>query len=132
MKAKVTLIRKTRKYSEEFKRELVKIFESGKFSILQLSKLYGVPFSLIYKWIYRYSPNNEKGVRIVEMKESSTSKLKSLEQKVKDLEQVVGQKQIQIEFLEKMIEIAEKELKIDIKKKSSTPQSAGSGKSGKN
>jgi hypothetical protein len=45
---------------------------------------------------------------------------------------VVGQKQIQIEFLEKMIEIAEKELKIDIKKKSSTPQSAGSGKSGKN
>jgi transposase len=128
MNAKVTLIRKQRKYSEEFRRELVRLFETGKYSVMQLYKLYGVDFSLIYQWIYKYSQLNEKGVRIVEMKQSSTSKLKGLEQKVKQLEQMLGQKQIQIEFLEKMIEIAEKELKIDIKKKSSTPQSAGSGK----
>jgi transposase-like protein len=121
-----------RKYSEDFKHELVRLFESGKYSVVQLDKLYGVHFSLIYQWIYRYSHVNEKGIRIVEMKQSSTSKLKGLEQKVKHLEQMLGQKQIQIEFLEKMIEIAEKELKIDIKKKSSTPQSAGSGKSPKN
>lgn len=132
MKAKITLIRKQRKYSEEFKRELVRLFETGKFSVLQLDKLYGVPFNLIYRWIYQYSTTNEKGYRVVEMKQSSTSKVKSLQQRVKQLEQLLGQKQIKIDFLEKMIEIAEQELKIDIKKKSSTPQSAGSGKSGKN
>src|SRR5215813_5641357 len=131
MRGKIILIRKKRKYSEDFKRQLVELFETGKFSVLQLDKLYGVPFNLIYKWIYHYSTINEKGYRVVEMKQSSTSKLKSLEQKVKQLEQLLGQKQIQIEFLQKMIETAEQELKIDIKKKSSTPQSAGSGKTGK-
>lgn len=128
MRTKISLIRKKRAYSGDFKRELVRLFETGKFSVLQLDKLYGVPFNLIYKWIYQYSTTNEKGYRVVEMKQSSTSKLKNLEQKVKQLEQLLGQKQIQIEFLKKMIEIAEQELKIDIKKKSSTPQSIGSGK----
>ena len=122
------MIRKKRKYTEDFKRELVRLFEQGKFSVLQLDKLYGVPFTLIYKWIYKYSTTNEKGYRVVEMKQSSTSKLKDLENKVRDLERMLGQKQIQIDFLEKMIDIAEKELKIDIKKKPSTPRSAGSGR----
>ena len=131
MKSKVALLRKHRAFSEEFKKEVVKNFEQGKFSVSQLSRLYSLDFQLIYNWIYKFSSFNEKGYRIVEMKESSTSKLKMLEQKVKQLEQMLGQKQIKIEFLEKMIEIAEKDLHIDIKKKSSTPQSIGSGKRAK-
>ncbi len=132
MKAKVTLLRKHRAFSEEFKKEVVMNFEHGKYSVQQLSRLYGIDFQLIYNWIYKFSSFNEKGYRIVEMKQSSTSKLKMLEQKVKQLEQTLGQKQIQIEFLEKMIEIAEKDLHIDIKKKSFTPPSIGSGKRAKN
>lgn len=132
MQVKVKLIRKRRIYSAEFKRELVTLFERGKFSVLQLDKLYGVPFTLIYQWIYKFSSFNEKGCRIIEMKQSSTSKFKELEQQVRDLEQRLGQKQIKIDFLEKMIEIAEQELKIDIKKKSSTPRSTGSAKKGAN
>jgi len=132
MKTKVAFIRKPRAFSDEFKKEVVKCFEQGKFSVSQLSRLYGLDFQLIYNWIYKFSSFNEKGCRIIEMKESSTSKLKMLEQKVKQLEQMLGQKQIKIEFLEKMIEIAEKDLHIDIKKKSFTPQSIGSSKRAKN
>jgi transposase-like protein len=132
MRTTTRSIRKKRVFAEGFKRELVLLFEQGRYSVLQLDKLYGVPFSLIYKWIYKYSSFNEKGYRIVEMKQSSTSKLKALEQRVKELEQAVGQKQIKIEFLEKMIDVARQELKIDIKKNFSTPPSAGSGKTGKN
>lgn len=128
---KKRLIRKRRVYSEEFRRELVRQFESGKYSVLQLDRLYGVSFNLIYKWIYKYSEINEKGYRIVEMKQSSTSRIKELEQKIKDLERLVGQKQIKIDFLEEMIDVAKQELNIDIKKKSSTPQSDDSAKKGK-
>lgn len=128
---KKRLIRKRRVYSEEFRRELVRLFESGKYSVLQLDRLYGVSFNLIYKWIYKYSEINEKGCRIVEMKQSSTSRIKELEQKIKDLERLVGQKQIKIDFLEEMIDVAKQELNIDIKKKSSTPQSDDSVKKGK-
>jgi transposase len=126
MKANVKLISKQRKYSEEFKKSIVNDFESGKFSVLQLERLHNISNVSLYRWIYKYSQSNEKGQRIVEMKDSSTQKLKALEQKIKELERTVGQKQIQIDYLEKMIDIAKDELNIDIKKNSNTPQSSGS------
>ena len=113
MKANIKNVRKNRHYSEDFKREIVSVFESGKLSVLQLEKLYGISNSLIYNWIYKYSTFNEKGIRVVEMKSSSIEKLKQLQQKIKELEQVVGQKQIKIDYLEKMIDIAKEDLKID-------------------
>ena len=126
MKANLKNIRKNRRYSEDFKREIVSIFESGKLSVPQLEKLYGINNVTIYNWIYKFSTFNEKGFRVIEMKESSIDKLKQLEQKVKELEQIVGQKQIKIDYLEKMIDIAKDDLNIDIKKNYNTPQSTGS------
>jgi len=125
MRANLTKIRKRRNYTDEFKKELVNGFESGKFSVSQLEKLYGIRSTVIYRWIYKFSTFNEKGIRVVEMKQSSSLKLKELAQKVKDLERIVGQKQIKIDYLEKMIDIAKDEFDIDIKKKHNTPQSAG-------
>jgi transposase-like protein len=131
MKANIRLLRKNRVYSREYKVHLVSLYEKGRYSVLQLSRLYGVASGVIYRWIYRYSSLNEKGCRIVEMKQSSTKKLKLLEQRVRELEQMVGQKQITIEFLEKMIDIAGQQLNIDIKKKFFTPPSNGSARTGK-
>ena len=126
MKANLKQLKKSRIYSEEFKRELVKDFESGRFSVLQLEKLHGVNNVNIYNWIHKFSTFNEKGSRVVEMKNSSSAKLKQLETRVKDLESVIGRKQITIDYLEKIITIANDELKIDIKKNSNIAQSTGS------
>ncbi len=128
MQTKVKAIRKKRVFSENYQRELVRLFELGKFSVLQLEKLYGIRVSVIYRWIYKYSQFNEPGYRVIEMKQSSTAKLKAMEQRIKELEKIVGQKQIKIDFLEEMISVAKDELKIDIKKKSSTPLSGVSTK----
>jgi transposase-like protein len=122
MKANLKLVRKQRKYTDVFKKSLVKDFESGKFSVPQLERLHGVSNNSIYNWIYKFSTFNEKGYRVVDMEQSSSSKLKELEKKVKELEQSVGQKQIKIDYLEKMIDIAKDELDIDIKKNFNTPQ----------
>lgn len=116
MKSNLKVLRKNRIYSLEFKQQLVKEFESGKFGVYQLEKLYGVSNGSIYNWIHSLSTFNKKGIRVVEMKDSSSKKLKDLAQKVKDLEQIVGKKQIRIDYLEKMIDIAQDEFKIDIKK----------------
>lgn len=131
MKANVRSIRKTRKYSIEFKKRIVADFENGKFSVLQLEKLHGVSEQSIYRWIYKFSTFSEQGFRIVEMKDSSNKKMKELEARVKELESAVGRKQIKIDYLEKMMEIAKDELDIDIKKNFGTPQSTGSGKTDK-
>lgn len=128
MRTNLKKLRKQLHYSEDFKKEIVSLFEKGIYSVIQLERLYGVSNPTIYKWIYKYSTFNEKGVRVVEMKKSSSLKLKELTNKVKELEQIVGQKQIKIDFLEKMIEIAEDEFSIPIKKKFNTSQSTGSEK----
>jgi len=126
MRSKVSEIRKQRQYSEEFKRSIVESFERGEFSILQLSKLYGIGNPTIYNWVYKFSAFNEKGCRIVEMKDSQQQKLKELSNQVKELEQIVGQKQIVIDYLEKMIELAKTDLNIDLKKNYNSKPSAGS------
>lgn len=126
MKANLKVLKKHRIYSEEFKRQIVHDFESGQFSVPQLEKLHGVSNPTIYNWIYKFSTFNEKGSRVVEMKDSSTQKLKQLQTRIKELEAIVGRKQISIDYLEKMIDIAKDEFDIDIKKNSNTPQSTGS------
>ncbi len=70
MRANLKKIRKHRSYTDEFKKEIVNSFESGKFSVSQLEKLYGISSTVIYRWIYKFSTFNEKGIRIVEMKQS--------------------------------------------------------------
>jgi transposase len=128
MKPNVRLLRKHRHYSDEFKKQIVADFESGDYSVPQLEKLHGIGNASIYSWIHKFSTFNEKGYRVVEMKDSSSKKLQELEAKNKELEAALGRKQIQLDYLEKMIELAKSELDIDIKKNYSTPQSTGSGK----
>lgn len=131
MKSNVRLLRKHRQYSEEFKKQIVADFEKGDYSVPQLEKLHGVSCRSIYNWIYKFSTFNEKGFRVVEMKNSSSKKMKELEARNKELEAALGRKQIQLEYLEKMIDLAKLELDIDIKKNYCTLQSTGSGKTKK-
>src|ERR671912_66604 len=99
-------IQPKRLFSEEFKKSVVNEFEGGKFTVKELSALYNVTAASIYLWIYRYSVYPKKAVKIVEMADSASQKLKELQKKIAELERVVGQKQLNIDFLEKMIELA--------------------------
>lgn len=121
-------LRPKRKFSEDFKLQIVADYESGKMSTLELSKCYNIAQNLIYLWIYKYSNYNKKSVQVVEMKDSQLHKIKELEKKVKELEQAVGRKQMNIDYLEKMIELAKDYYDIDIKKNFDTPPSGGSRK----
>jgi transposase-like protein len=131
MKANIKTIRKIRRYSEEFKRQLVKEYENGKFSVCQLEALHGISNASIYSWIYKFSTFNKKGYRIVEHKNSSKKKLTDLESKIKELEAALGRKQIMIDYLETMMEVAKEELNFDIKKNYNTQQSKGLKEGGK-
>ena len=131
MKVNLKKLRKRRLYSDDFKRSIVEDFEKGRLSVQQLGRVHHLSRVSIYQWIHKFSTFNEKGFRVIEMKSSSSQKVKELEQRVKELERMVGQKQIMIDYLEKMMEIAKEELDIDIKKNFGTPPSAGSGKTGK-
>lgn len=40
-----------RSFSEEFKKQCVLDFESGRFTVLELSKLYDISFALLYRCV---------------------------------------------------------------------------------
>lgn len=130
MTKKIT-VKSSRIFTEDFKKCCVKEYESGQFSVLELSKLYQIQAVVIYRWIYKYSAYNKRRIRVVEMADSSKQKLKEMQKRISDLERIVGQKQLNIDFLEKMIELAKAQYGIDIKKNSDTPPSTGSGKTSK-
>ena len=125
MKNGRTLNRK-RKFSEEFKKHLVREFEGKKFSILELSKLHNIHHSLLYKWVHHYSKNTLPNSVIIEMKQSSTEKLQAYQNRIKELERIVGQKQIKIDYLDKIIDCANDHYETDLKKTLSTKPSNGS------
>ena len=131
MKANLRLINKTRRFSDEFKKAVVSEFETGSLSVPQLSRVHSVHFQTIYNWIYKFSTFNEKGYRVVEMKDSTSTKLKEQEQRIKELERAVGQKQHKIVYLEKFIELAGDELGMDLKKNSDTKPLSGTLKTSK-
>jgi len=121
-------IRAKRVFSESIKRQAVKEFEAGHYTVLELSKLYGVKGQTIYNWLKKYSPTNGPKLRVVEMADSTDSKVKELQAQVAELERQVGKKQLQIEFYEKMLSLAKEEYGIDLKKNSSGQSFGGSGR----
>ena len=128
MKVDVKKLQRGRRFSVDFKKKLVQEFESGKFTVKELSELHGICNTVLYRWIDKFGTFPQDEFRVIEMSESSDQKVKALKQKIKELEQIVGQKQITIDYLNTMMEVAKDELNIDIKKNYGTAQSKGSGK----
>lgn len=109
--------RKIRNFSEAFKVEKVKMLEEGQVTVRQLSRIYQVTETAIYKWVRKYSTRITKADRVVVEKESEGSKTIELLQKIGELERKVGQKQLLIDYLEKVIDLGSEEVGFDIKKK---------------
>ena len=128
MSLQVQKIRKSRVFSEDYKRKIVKDFEVGQYSVSELCTLYDLVPQTVYQWIYRYSRLNKTGYRVVEKKKSSIVKVKELENRIKELERMVGQKQIMVDYYETMIDLAKEKFDIDIKKNYNTPPSGDSKK----
>ena len=119
-------IRRKRKFSEDFKLKIVKEYESGEFSVVEMTKIYDISYQTIYNWIYKYSKYNKQSIQVVEMKDSQAHKMMQMEARIKELEQAVGQKQMNIDYLEKMIDLAKEHYDIDIKKNSNSQHCGGS------
>lgn len=119
--------RQCRYFSEELRRRKVSEIERGMTSVAEVSREYQVSRTAIYAWMRRYGRMRKKQERMVVESLSDTRKIAALRERIKELERIIGQKQIQIDVFDKMMELAEEKYGIDIKKKCSTPPSAGSG-----
>lgn len=120
-------LRRNRYFSDSFKRKVVSDIENNLTDVGEVSREFGVSRTAIYKWVYTYSTLYKKGFRQIVEPMSDSKKLEELKQRIKELEQALGRKQLELELKDKMIEIAEQKYGLDIKKKSGSKQSSGSG-----
>ncbi|MCK5538537.1 MAG: transposase [Bacteroidales bacterium] len=109
--------KKIRHFSEDFKKEKVKLIEEKQLTVSQVSKIYEVSQTAVRKWLKKYSMTYKKSERIVVEKESEGFKTLQLLKQVAELERVIGQKQLEIEFLKKILEFGNKSVGFDIRKK---------------
>lgn len=116
-----------RYFSERFKKEKISQLVAKQVSIKELSELYDVSRTTLYKWLYLYSPHHKRGTKQVIEMESEALKTKALLAKVAELERALGRKQLEIDFNNKLIELASEEVGYDIKKKHGPGLSSGSG-----
>jgi transposase len=116
-----------RVFSEEFKKRKAIELTAKQVTVTELSRLYSVSRSAVYKWLYKYSPGHEKKVKLVVEMESESHKTMRLQQQVAELERIIGQKQLEIDYLNKLLEIGSDEMGFDIKKNFSARPSNGSG-----
>lgn len=118
-------IRRSRVFSEEFKKKKVAELVEKQITVSGLSRLYGVTRTAVYKWLYQYSPHYVRKTTFVVQMESESYKTQRLQQKVAELERIVGQKQLEIDFLNKLLEVGSEEIGYDLKKNFSSKLSSG-------
>jgi transposase-like protein len=115
------------RYTEEFKRELVKEIEFGKYrSANEAKRLLQIGGSMtIYKWVAKYGKNvklaDTKRVSIIldeRMKQNSRDdKVKVLEKQLEDMRKAKRNGEIELEFYKAVVDIVKEDYNIDLKKK---------------
>lgn len=106
-----------RVFSLELKKELISKIERGEIKVLEVSRIYGISTTAVYKWLYKYSDIYKKNTRVIVEKKSISKKNQELKERIAKLERVLGQKEMRVAYLEKLIEISSEDLGVDIEKK---------------
>lgn len=115
-------------YSMAFKQKVISEIESGKYSLLQVSKIYNVSDVSLYNWLRAFGKNHVIGKTVrIEMKDE-TDRLKQLEKEKEALESALAQAHLKIITLESLLEVAEEHQQKDLKKNIGLKESKKAGK----
>lgn len=106
-----------RNFDLSLKLELVKQIERGKLRVSDVSKIYKVSPTAVYKWLRKYSDIYKKSTRVIVESKSLSKKNKELALRIADLEAALGRKQMRIDYLERVVTNTSKRFGEDIEKK---------------
>lgn len=120
-------MRKTKThYSQAFKLQVVEEILRGELTKEQARRKYGLRSkSGVLSWMRKFGVSGCRQIpeSFESMKEEESTNKPGLEKRVKELEHALEDAKLKAEGYSRMIDIAERELKITIRKKSSTKQS---------
>lgn len=105
-----------RRFSENFKKEIVVELESKRLTLKQVSVAYEVKQDNVRKWISKYG-KEPLPKRILIQDPGEVNRLSDLEKESKKLKQIIGEQQVKILYLEQCMKLAKDRLGDDFEKK---------------
>ena len=109
--------RRKRRFSEEFRKEQVKLIESGEATIAEVSRRYEVRPNNVSKWLDKYGKNRDKSPGLVVASSKDFDRLAHLEKENAELLRLFGEQQVKLVYMSKLLELAKRELGEDFEKK---------------
>lgn len=106
-----------RVFDLDLKIKLVKQIEKGELRVMDVSRIYRVNRSAVYKWLKKYSELYGNNNQVIVESKSLSKKNKEQLDRIIELERALGQKQMRIDYLEKLVETASDRIGEDIEKK---------------
>ncbi len=110
-----------RTFSTAFKKEKVGLMDKGKISAREISLIYEVSQTAVYKWKKKFSTISGTE-RVVMEKISEQAKNTELLKRIGELERSVGRKQLELDYYRSAIEVLNEQEGIDVLKKSRPEQ----------
>ncbi len=108
--------RHRRRFSEEFRKEQVRLIESTDLTIADVCNLLEVKREPVKRWLDKYS-TKELPKQIVIQAQGEVKRVKELERQSAHLKKVIGEQQLELLYLRECLSIAKERLGEDFEKK---------------
>lgn len=108
--------RRRRRFSEEFRKEQVKLIESGKLTIGEVSRLYEVKRDNVRRWLLKHGKQELPG-RILISSIKEVDRIKELERENRRLKELIGSQQVELVYKDELLKLARERLGDGFEKK---------------
>jgi transposase len=108
--------RRRRRFSEEFRKEQVALYDSGGITIREISDLYEVKAETVRIWIRQYGKTQlPKPILITSAKDINHTR--ELEKENKKLKEIIGDQQVELIYKNQLLKVMSERLGKDFEKK---------------
>lgn len=108
--------RRRRRFTEEFRKEQVMLYEQGKLTIPEICRLYEVAYDTVKRWIKKYGKKAYPEMIIIGSSKEA-DRVKKLEKEISELKRIIGDQQVELLYKSKLVELAKDHLGEDFEKK---------------
>lgn len=105
-----------RRFSEEFRKEIVSLIEKGELTMAEASRLYEVKTASVKRWVQKYGKvEYPKAIMVQSIRD--VNRVRDLEKENKKLKETLGTQQMKLVYMEELLKLAKEQLGTDFEKK---------------
>lgn len=108
--------RRRRRFSEEFRKEQVRLIETGKTTVGEVAKRYHVKTQSVKVWLIRLGKKSVPG-RIMITTGKEFDRIVDLEKENRKLVELIGRQQVELVYKDGLLRLAKEKLGDDFEKK---------------